>query len=430
MQAKKQIKNLQSFLIDVAAKGFFHLLGANGLSKFFNFGSQLILAWIFVAEDLGRIKSMQSFLSVLVVLAGAGFNVSTLKLTSENRSIGEKKILMSRAFRYSIITGIIVYIGFALLSRQGVFTDDKQINALLWIVAIAIIPNVISEIYLSYFQALKKLKSYAYIQLITKIVAVIIVITLSYLHGLYGYVYALLASKILTIAAIFFYKKKYIDKGISEPVKSVDKPLKKHLRYAPYSMLANFSSILSTNLDILLMIFLNVAPELIGYYAFAKIFINILRLAASTVQQSTNPFFSSLADQPIKFLDRFKKYNRIMFITTFTGTIVLALVVPLFIKLLFSAYNDSIPFFLILITGWFFRSNTYLPASALFGLGKISINFFISLAGLLVSAAAMYAGYYISGAIGLAIGMAITGLFLFLANFVAMYYVKRKLCII
>lgn len=416
MSASKQISNIKAFVTDIAAKGFFHLLGANGLSRLFSFGSQLILAWIFVAEDLGRIKSMQSFLSVLVVLAGAGFNVSTLKLTSEDRSPSEKKYLFAHAFRFTVIAAALVYLIFVIISSRGIFTDDKQTNELLWIIALAVIPHAINQLYLAYFQALKKLKAYAYIQVITNAIGIAIVLALSWFFALKGYVLAFITASLLTMIVILVYKRKVIDRQTPDTLKKAGNPLKQHLRYAPYSMMANFSSILSTNLDILLLNFLDAEARMIGYYAFAKIFINILHIAASTVQQATNPFFSSLAEQPDKFLLRYRKYNQVMLAATFAGTIVLALLVPLFIKFLFPPYIDSIPFFLILLAGWLFRSNTYLPASGFFGLGKININFFISLSGLIFSALAMYAGYYLYSVTGLACGMASTGLFLFIIN--------------
>lgn len=421
------IKQIRSFLADIAAKGFFHLLGANGLSKFFSFGSQLILAWIFVAEDLGRIKSMQSFLSVLIVLAGAGFNISTLKLNSENRSFGQKKFLLQNALKYTLISAVTVYLAFAFLSQTGIFSTDDATNKLLWIIAIAIIPHAVNELYLSHFQALKELKSYAYIQVFTKAIAILAIIGSSFFFALQGYVFAFIGASMLTTAALIYFKRNRIDRKYPDEYKPVENPLRLNLKYAPYSLLANFSSILSANLDIIMLNLLDVNAKIIGYYSFAKIFIHVMRIAASTVQQSTNPFFSSLAGQTQTFLARYRKYNRIMLLATLAGAVLLAITIPVFTRLLFQEYVNSIPFFLVMLAGWLFRSNTYIPSSALFGLGKINYNFYISLAGLIISAVLMYAGFQLFGAMGIAYGISAGGFFLFITNLIVFRNVKNRI---
>jgi O-antigen/teichoic acid export membrane protein len=179
------IKNIvlssKNIIILSYEKGFFHLLSANGLSRFFDFGSHLILAWIFVPEDLGRIKTMQSFLAILFVFASLGLDVSTLKICSEKRSVEEKRSYFNFALILTLASAVFTFIVFAIISWLGVFSVDRIINQYLWVIAFSIIPNTIVQVYLSFFQAQRKLKEYSYIQVAARIVAIIVVMVLSFL---------------------------------------------------------------------------------------------------------------------------------------------------------------------------------------------------------------------------------------------------------
>jgi len=79
--SKKSLTILQN----IRQKGFFHLLSANLLIQVVAFFSQLFVAGILSPDDIGRIKVIQTFLSIFSVVAGMGFSSSTLKLCSENR---------------------------------------------------------------------------------------------------------------------------------------------------------------------------------------------------------------------------------------------------------------------------------------------------------------------------------------------------------
>ena len=78
----------EKFLVlikDINKKGFFHLLSAKFLLRFFGFGSQLLVIKFLSATEMGQIKTMQSFISVATLLAGFGFNTAVLKICSEKR---------------------------------------------------------------------------------------------------------------------------------------------------------------------------------------------------------------------------------------------------------------------------------------------------------------------------------------------------------
>lgn len=87
---KLRVGNITQILNEIKQKGFFHLLSANLLIQAVAFASQLFVAGILSPEDIGRIKFIQTLLSVFSIFAGMGFSASTLKLCSENRTETEK----------------------------------------------------------------------------------------------------------------------------------------------------------------------------------------------------------------------------------------------------------------------------------------------------------------------------------------------------
>ncbi len=410
-------------LIQVRSKGFFHLLSANLLLKVFGFASQIFVAWILTPEDIGRIKVLQSFMAIFVVTAGFGFNISTLKLCSENRTPGEKYYLFKKAISYTITPLFITYILISGLAYWNILSVDREINRLMIFFALGIFPLTINSLFFSFLQALKKIKNFAAIQIFTKIIGIAGIIILTYFLLIKGYVIAVVLGYTITFVFLFIYNKRKIR---VESVKVLN-PFKKHFKYAIYSVLANFTGILLLNSDILILNYLAKDREVFGYYSFAVLFIGLMRIMTHTVQQISFPYFSTKSQNFTKWYKTYKKYNRIMWlfsISILSGSLIL---IPLFMKFAFSGkYESSIIFFIILCIGWFFRSNVVIQSGALFGLGKININFFITLPILIISFITIYIFASTYGIIGAAYGVAITGVFSLIITRLSFYFVLRS----
>lgn len=392
----------------VASKGFFHLLSANVVIRIFGFASQLFVAWILTPEDIGRIKIMQSFMAVLIITSGFGFNVSTLKLCSEERSTGEKLFLFRKGILYTLFPLLFSYLAIFLLSWSGMLSSDPVINTLMIYLAIGLLPLTLNGMFFSLLQALKRIKVLAKVQLVTKAIGVLIIIGLTYLILLKGYVVAVVIGYAITLVVLVIFNRDILHNAVQK----APNPFKLHLNYALYSMLANLTSTLSKNIDILILNYLVADRTAIGYYSFAVVLIGLLFMLEKTIQQITNPFFSSKSSDIRKWHDSFKKYNRINFYFITLIFLVSLIIVPIFLKYGFAGkYEDSILFFILLSISWFFKSNVVILSSALFGLGKIKTNFFIGLITLIFSAIVIYLSTNFFGIIGSACGMILNGIF-------------------
>ena len=111
------MEKLNNILTDIYRKGFFHLFSANALIHLIEFGSQMFVAGILIADDFGRIKSLQTFAAVGVIIAGLGFNTSILKLCSEkDMRADEKQVLFASAFKSTLFFSFITVLLSILLS--------------------------------------------------------------------------------------------------------------------------------------------------------------------------------------------------------------------------------------------------------------------------------------------------------------------------
>ena len=141
---KQKIEYLKNNFINISKKGFIHLLSANLLIQIFAFASQLLVASIINPDDIGRIKIIQTYLSIFSIIAGMGFNVSTLKLCSENRTKQERNSLFHSAMIFTLSSTILLYLVILGLNFFHIFSSDKMIQWLLPLGLFPVISNSLS----------------------------------------------------------------------------------------------------------------------------------------------------------------------------------------------------------------------------------------------------------------------------------------------
>jgi O-antigen/teichoic acid export membrane protein len=390
-------------------KGFFHLLSANVLIQLVAFASQLFVAGILAPADMGRIKIIQTYLSVFSIIAGMGFNTSVLKLCSENRTLSDKKSLFQSALFFTITSTIILYTIILGLNFLNIFSTDKIIKWLIPLGLFPIISNSIFMVFISYFQATKKIKLISNLTISNKSISIIGIVLLSYYAGIKGYYVAYNASFILMLVVSF----RLYGSGFSLEIFST-KSLSQfsiHWKYAKNSMFANLLSELSAYVDIILInYFIKDMPQ-IGYYSFALTITVILRLFPSTVQQIASPYFSSLANQKNDFINTFNKYNKLLYIVVTLSLVAVLITMPFIIHWIFMGkYDQSMLYFPMLAIGWSLRQLTQLQSGAIFGLGKIQYSAYVSLISLIFNIIIISISIYFFGLIGAAYASIINGL--------------------
>ncbi len=400
---------------NIQKKGFFHLLSANMLIQIVAFSSQLFVAGILAPEDMGRIKIIQTFLTIFSIIASMGFSASTLKLCSENRSIEEKSAIFRSAFLFTIISTISTYLILLIINYFSIFTSDKLIQWLIPLGLFPIVSNSLFMVFVSYFQANKKIKLLSNLTVSNKLISIIAIVLLTYWFGITGYYVAYNLSFILVLVVCF----KVIADVFSINVFSISSIsiFKTHWQYAKSSMVGNLLSVIAAYMDILLLSFFIKDMHSVGLYSFALTLIVALGILPSTVQQIAIPYFSALAHQKNEFLVAFKRYNKILYSAVGFSLLAAWLVVPIAVKWIFvGKYDDAMPFFFLVSIGWSFRQLTQLQSGALFGLGKLHYSVYISLASLVFNVLAFSISLYLFGIMGAAYATIPCGLFTLLLS--------------
>jgi len=197
------INNKLSLFQQFYKRGFFHLLSANIFIQLVSFASQLFVAGILAPADMGRIKIIQTYLSIFSIVAGMGFNTSVLKLCSEERSFSDKKKIFQSALLFTILSTLSLYFIIIILNAFGILSTDKIIQTLIPLGLFPIVTNSLFMVFVAYFQATKKIKLISNLTVLNKLIAIIAIISFTCWLGIKGYYLAYNLSFILMLFVSF-----------------------------------------------------------------------------------------------------------------------------------------------------------------------------------------------------------------------------------
>jgi O-antigen/teichoic acid export membrane protein len=162
-------------------------------------------------------------------------------------------------------------------------------------------------------------------------------------------------------------------------IKNLRHDFKTHFKFAQPALYANLLSELSAYIDIFIINYLIKDLFEIGQYSFALTLTVALRIFPATVQQIASPYFSSLSVDIKAFKEIFKRYNRQLTIGVIATLIIsIVLISPVLHFIFDTKYQDAISLFYLLSIGWSIRQLTQLQSAAIFGLGKIKYNVYVS----------------------------------------------------
>ena len=418
---KKFIDKSLVTLRSVSQKGFFHLLSANVLIQAVAFGSQLFVAAILAPDDIGRIKIIQTYLSIFSIVAGMGFNASTLKLCSENRTEKEQASLFRSGLYFTLTTTILTYLLMLILNGLHLFSSDQLINNLIPLGLLPIITNSLFMMFVAYFQATKRIKLMSGLVSWNKLIAIVALLVFAYQWGIKGFYWAYNLSFIIMLLVCLKYTSNVFKNKVSFKFNFSD--FKAHWKYAKLTTLCNVFSEIAAYADILIIGLFVKNMQQIGYYGFALTLTVMVRLLPGTVQQISIPYFSSRSNNSIDFMSRFKYFNTILSAIVGVTLVLLLIIVPFAIQFIFGEkYMPAIPFFVPLVIGWSIRQLLQLQVSVIFGLGKVEYNLYTSIISLIFNVLIVSICLHYFGLIGAAYASIPSGIVVVFCSF---YYLRR-----
>ena len=375
---KNQISFYTSEIKNVANKGLFYLFTAQGFIITVGFASQFFVAGFLDPTDIGRIKIMQTYINLSVLICGLGFDTSLLKLASEIREDTEKKKLYQTAFLVTLISFVFLYLFLCLLSFLGMISSDPVITEIFPLYVLFLLPLSLQSIQLAYYQARKKIRKMAKLQLIVKIISILFIVVFTYFFKLNGYIITVVLTGFLAI--IIF------ELGIRNIIFQVSyfklnlKLLKSMWHLAGYALIANIVGTLAATVDVYMINYLITDRKEVGYYMFALTILSVYQLFPLTIQQVAFPFFSEQSSHHEKWYSSYLKYNKLnhlLVVFVFVGGILL---LPVLVKFAFSGkYDRSIYYFVFLSFAWMIKTSNMMKGTALMGYGRFDINFLASL---------------------------------------------------
>lgn len=394
-----------AIVADAANKGFFHLYSANLVMNLLAFGSQLLVAKFLSANELGDLKTLQSFFGLAVIVAGFGLNTAIIKLCSEERPDAERAVIFRQNLLVALIPIVLtMFVGVAA-ARVGLLSPESRVNQWMPALLLALPASVITTLIMAYLQARKRINLMAMSQTLLRLGSAVVIVAATYWAGFSGYIWAaVLMSTAMVVPLAWVVREPFRAPAAERPVFSESWSI------AKWSLGANLIGALNGFLDVLLLNYWTDDRTTLGYYGLATIFILGLNQVTITIQTIATPYFSQYSQSPDRFRQVLRTYQRRLIALSAGIAAVGYFAVPAVIKWVYGAdFAPAGMFFRILLIRYFIWSCHALLGTALIGLGQVKYNFYsvmIALAVTLSLSAVLISSHQFVGA---AVAQAIAG---------------------
>ncbi|MGG0744648.1 oligosaccharide flippase family protein [Priestia megaterium] len=411
----KKIFNLWKWMTRV---GFLHLLSANILIQIAGFGGQLFLTRIITVEDIGVIRVLQSYYSILIIVATFGINMSIMKICSEDIDEFKKRQIFSLGFYSSIVINTIVLSVFVYVINLGFFTTDKKVLKYLFVYNLQIPFFVLTSIIFSYYHSQKQVKLVSNFQSLTKISAIVVSVLLAIKLGVEGYIYGLVVCNALAFLLLFFYIKKDLVFINRETIKKIE--IRAIFSTGIYSFGTNILWQLLLYLNIIMASYMVNNKEAIAFYGMAHLIVTTMMMIPMTLNQIMIPYISREAKNYNKVFILLKSYQKKMVLLILPLCIISYFIFPLFLPyILGEKYEGAGIYFKILLFTLFFWSLFSPKMNTLLAVGRIKYNFYTYIFSIIIYIILNIALMTAYGMLGAAIAISST---FFLTLFVNQYY--------
>src|SRR5690606_16578862 len=148
--------------------------------QFIIFSSHLLIAKIMSPEDVGFIKWIETLISIAVVLGAGGAPFAILKLVPENKDEIIRKFLLGSALKSTLLFSIGTTLIFVLLTYFGVINDDEKYNSLFYLYSLVIVPTVLTQLLIRYYQSIHDFKRISILVFYLKLGSAVIILGLTF----------------------------------------------------------------------------------------------------------------------------------------------------------------------------------------------------------------------------------------------------------
>lgn len=402
-------------------KGFFDLLIAKFLIQFLGFGTILLVAKFLTPTELGEIKIIQSYTGIFIILAGFGFNTAVLKICSERSTLEEKEGVLKLSLKRSLITSLLTCLLLTVLAYTGIITSSLHIARWLVIYAVAIPFIIITDLFMVFLQAQKKIKFMARIQAVIKAQSTVLIIFSTWKWGFSGFIYSTIAAFAIGLFPLVWQVGLDFTKA---PLKETPRHF---ANYATFSMLGNLISQIGVYGDIFILDYFLLKRETIGFYSLATIFLMAAMQVTGVVQQITTPYFSeNMTDKRWVIHQLTKNVLRMIGLSILVSFTIYIAAWTIITNFFAPEYGVTLRYLLILLFKYIIYSSYALVGAALVGLGFMKFNFMVAAISTPISLLLCYLGLKYYGILGMAWSTVLASLFTAILSFTSFMIMLRR----
>lgn len=397
---KPALENLFTQTKGLWARGFFHLAVSNYSVQFIVFASHLLIAKIMSPDDVGVIKSIETLTGIAVVLGGGGAIFAILKLIPENADKKIRRFLLSHSIRYTLVYSVGISLLFCLLVYLGWLSDNPKHDRWFYLYACVIIPTVLTQLLIRYYQAIDFFKRISTVILYLKMASAVIVLGFTYYFFINGYIISTILTSGLSVLILLIDLRRDLTSTSKDAFTSLKKQFNSLSNTAFTSQIVDQ---LKLNSGFLIAYILITDQFEFGLYAFALILVQGMNVLVSSVQQFLIPKMSETSQNLKFFFTRYavfeKKFNWISI-----GLFAMAqLFIPVLVAVFYGdKFDEAIVLLRIMLIGWLIQGFFSLKGIIFLSLGKMRYILYASSLILLISAPAMYYLTWEYGAAGAA----------------------------
>lgn len=385
---KQAAGNLFTQLHELWKKGFFHLAVSNYSVQFIVFASHLLIAKIMSPDDVGIIKSIETLTGIAVVLGGGGAIFAILKLIPENSDSKIRGFLLNHSIRYTLFYSVGMFLLFYLLIFLGLLSDQRKYDQWFYLYALTIIPMVLTQLLIRYYQAIDFFKRISTVILYLKLASAVIVLGFTYYFFINGYIISTIVTTGLSVLILLFDLRKDLKRQSSDAFSSLKKQFNTLSNTAFTSQIVDQ---LKLNSGFLIAYLLLTDEWEFGLYAFALILVQGMNVLVSSVQQFLIPKMSETSQNLQVFFEKYSVFER-KFNWISLGLFILAQIfIPLLVSLIYGdKFDNAIILLRIMLIGWLIQGFYSLKGIIFLSLGKMRYIFYASSLILILSSPFMW----------------------------------------
>ncbi|WJE83129.1 flippase [Bacillus sp. DX3.1] len=395
--------------------GFFHLLSANVFIQLAGFSGQIFLTRWLTVEEIGRIKVLQSFTAIFVLLATVGMNTAILQKCAEQQGEERKRWYFLVGIKISLCSALFLTSIVFILADVQLISKDRLINEAMKMYCLLIPSMVINGILVVYWQAQKKVKLLSKVQIFTKM----LVLTMSIIAALFfhfqGYIISLVLSNCITVLFCLYLVRADLKDFFKVKMEWIY--VRALLRMGLFACLTNLLGQLLSTINIIMLSYMTDARTEIGYYSVAQLIIGAMMMIPQSFNGIMIPYISEKSKNINEIQKIVNTYRKRMFLLMTVMIVFVGCIVPFCIPFVFGeTYRSSVPYFYLLLAGLYFWSLYSPKGITMMSIGKIEGNFYTGIVAVIMNVILNYIFIKEYGVLGAACANAVTYFFTIFVN--------------